>query len=193
MATKPPFGSTSLPVPATSPQMIVREVMTRSYSRSALFHASARQLRNRLLVATALTLLFAGGLAAIQTVLPNVPIVGVPKNVHGLARWELTLLIMFFGSLGALVSAIPVLASSKDASTPYNYTVAQGVLKIAFGSLTAVTGVILVSNSGVTNGFRSFQLLVAAAIVFGAGQQAVTRILDERANKLSASSSNPSL
>jgi hypothetical protein len=50
-----------------------------------------------------------------------------------------------------------------------------------------LVGVVVIGNSGLANGFASLQPLLGVAIVFGAGQQAVTQFLDKRAGEIIAS------
>ncbi|HUZ39936.1 MAG TPA: hypothetical protein VMU68_00890, partial [Acidimicrobiales bacterium] len=74
--------------------------------------------------------------------------------------------------------AIPTVRS------PYNFPLPQALLKIALGSLTAMVGVVVIGSSGVTKGVASLEALIAIAVVFGSGQQAITQFLDKRAGQL---------
>jgi hypothetical protein len=166
---------------------MISEVMRRYHTQNDATHASARSFRNRLIIIALLCLLVAAALVVMQWRLPNVAIFSLPKHSGGLSRWAMTLLILAFGSVGALVSAIPAMSAIPQLNTPYNYPLPQGIVKIVFGSLTALVGVIVIGSSGVTNGLSSMQSLAGVALAFGAGQQTITRFLDKRAVELTTS------
>jgi len=94
------------------------------------------------------------------------------------------MLVMVFGSVGALVTAIPAMAAVPTVTSPFNFPLPQGLLKIVVGALAALVGVIVIGPSGVTQGFASLQSLIGTAVVFGAGQQLVTQFLDKRAGQI---------
>jgi hypothetical protein len=176
------------PVPeVTPPRVMMRSVAARAFASRDEFHQSARAFRNRLLVTTVIIIWVAIGLVILQWRLPDAPIFAVPGDSRALSRWALLLLVMFFGSLGALVTTIPSMAAIPSVTTPFNFPMQQWIVKITFGALTAVAGVIAIGNMGVTNGFNSLQSLIGVAVIFGAGQQAVTQFLDKRAGKIIAS------
>jgi hypothetical protein len=93
---------------------------------------------------------------------------------------------MVFGSVGALVTAIPAMARIPTVHSPFNFPLPQGLLKIVLGSLTALVGVIVIGTTGLNDGFSSLTSLIGVAIVFGAGQQAITQFLDKRAGTIIA-------
>jgi len=184
MTIAPTPNPTALPVPAAPARIIMIDVMRRSYQQSDAFHEDARSFRNRLIVIALITVSVAIALILLQWRLPNAAIFQLPSDDSGLSRWAVTMLIMVFGSVGALVSAIPAMASIPTAKTPYNFPLPQGLLKIVLGSLTAMIGVVAIGSTGVTTGFASMQALIGVAIVFGSGQQAITQFLDKRAGQL---------
>jgi len=101
------------------------------------------------------------------------------------------MLVMGFGSLGALDTAIPAMSAIPTVKTPYNFPLAQWLLKIVLGSLTAIVGVVVIGSAGITVGIASMQALIGIAVVFGAGQQAITQFLDKRAGELIAKAGAP--
>jgi hypothetical protein len=159
-------------------------VFRKSYSGSNTFHHSARAFRNRLVITDVIIILVAIALVLLQWRMPQAAIIALPKDSAGLNRWAVMLLVMVFGCVGALVTAIPSMASLPRLSSPYNFPFQQSFVKIVLGSLTAVVGVVVIGNTGVATGFASLQSLLGVAIVFGAGQQAVTHILDNRAKEI---------
>jgi hypothetical protein len=95
-------------------------------------------------------------------------------------------LVMGMGALGAILSFVVSLSTIKPPSVRYSLTAVQGLLKIAFGALTAVLGImvlstLLSSDSTVLN--SQLKLLVAAA-VFGYSQQLFTSVLDRKGTNL---------
>lgn len=192
MAIVPPTDSTAVPVPPAPGRVIMIEVMRRAFNQSDSFHEDARSFRNRLVVATLLTVLVAISLVILQWRLPNAAIFQLPPDHAGLPRWALTMLVMVFGSVGALVTAIPAMAAVPTVRSPYNFPLPQGLLKIFLGSLTAMVGVVVIGSTGVTTGFASMQALLGIAIAFGAGQQTITQFLDKRAGALVSQAGAPS-
>lgn len=127
------------------------------------------------------------GLVIVQWRLPSAAIIELPKGHSSPARWAALLEVLLFGSVSALVTAIPAMAVVPTVSSPFNFPLFQGLLKIVVGGLTALVVVIVIGGNGVTQGFASFQSLVGTAIIFGAGQQAITQFLDKRAGQIVAS------
>jgi type IV secretory pathway VirB2 component (pilin) len=171
-------------LPPADPRIVMQTVMRDSFSQSDAFHHETRSFRNRLVVFTLVGIGVVIGLALLQWRLPTAPVFAVPKDAHSMSRWALLMLVMVFGSIGALVTIIPSMAAIPRVSSPFNFPLQQAFLKFVLGSLTAVVGVIAIGSTGVTNGFASLQALVGIAIIFGAGQQAVTQFLDKRAGKI---------
>jgi hypothetical protein len=186
----PPDPTAITPLPAPG-RVIMIEVMRRSFDQSDTFHEDARSFRNRLFITATLIDLVAVSLIILQWRLPSAAIFQLPPDHAGLPRWALTMLIMVFGSVGALVTAIPAMAAIPTVRSPYNFPLPQGLLKIFLGSLTAMVGVVVIGSTGVTTGFASLQALIGVAVVFGAGQQAVTQFLDKRAGQLVAQAGSP--
>jgi len=172
------------PVPRARPRVIIGAVITRASEVTDEFHRSARAFRNRLFITLLLILTVAIGLVLLQWRLPNAAIFEQPPGTTGIARWTLMLLVMIFGSLGALVTAIPSMSAIRRVASPFNFPLQQALVKISFGSLTALVGVVAIGADGVTKGFTSLQSLITTAIIFGAGQQLVTRFLDKRAGEI---------
>ena len=170
---------------------MMHAVARRAFAVSDGFHQSARGFRNRLVITALIIVAVAVGLVILQWRIPDAAIFEVPKDATDMSRWALMMLVMAFGLLGALVSTIPSMAAIPTVSSPFNFPLQQAFVKITFGSLTALVGVIAIGTGGVTNGFSSLQSLVTIGIVFGAGQQAVTQFLDKRAGKIIDSAPTP--
>lgn len=183
MATQPtPPTPQSPPAPPANLRTAILSVFRKSFSRTDGFQQTARAFRNRLVIMSLVCFLVDAVLVVIQWRLPQA-IILKPPNTDA-SRWALLLLLMVFGSVGGLVSAIPAVAAIPTVQSPFNFPMQQALLKVVFGSLTALSGVIVLDSASVTNGFGSLEALLGAAIVFGAAQQVVTQYLDRRAGKL---------
>jgi hypothetical protein len=142
-----------------------------------------RQFRNGLRILNAL--LIVAGLCLLASVrvwgwslLP--PTDGLPSN-------SLVGLAMFFGSLGALFSAIPSLSQMPDRATPFSPVTEQATLKVVVGAWSAVIGLMAVAaglGSADTSQLSGFAMVAA---LFGAGQEAITRFADHKAGDLRSS------
>ena len=69
---------------------------------------------------------------------------------------------------------------------PFNLPLQQAVLKIVFGCLSAVVGLAILNSTDALEDAKpgSWTGLLVVAIVFGAGQQAITRYADQRAGEI---------
>lgn len=95
-------------------------------------------------------------------------------------------LVMLFGSVGALFTAIPAMSRVPSDFSPFNLPLQQFLLKIAFGSLTAVVGLAALQNTEKLAPFLPTTLpgVFLIAMLFGAGQQVVTQYVDKRAAEI---------
>lgn len=101
-------------------------------------------------------------------------------------------LILGLGALGASLAVATSLAGQKVAvGVRYSLDVAQGFVKLAFGAITAVLGILFLSTQAgdVTGILGTQQGLLTAAAVFGYAQQIFTRLIDRRANSLLSAAS----
>ncbi len=94
-------------------------------------------------------------------------------------------LVLGMGGIGAVLSVATNLAGLKPAGVRFSLTVAQGLLKIALGAITALLGIILLRTQTNAPGFLASQAgLLTTAVVFGYSQQVFTRLVDRQANTL---------
>jgi hypothetical protein len=146
-------------------------------------YAQSRGYRNRLIRLTSLAsagialAIIGGTMSQLNFRLINEP------DARG---WRIVVLIMLFGSVGALVTAIPPLAKANGVRNPFSLPFFQLLLKLAMGPLFAIVGVLILQNQ-LINGLKPAEdlggLLVWATL-FGAAQQSVTRFIDKRVNGL---------
>lgn len=148
----------------------------------------ARFFRNRLLIASVFVTLLTIVLLVVQSRLhgASYELIAAPDGWDRPA-WNLLGLLMLFGYVGALITAIPALSKVPADFSPFNLPVQQALLKLVVGALTAVVGIVVVQSGiidAATSSADSFAELLVLAIVFGAGQQAVTRFVDARAAEI---------
>jgi hypothetical protein len=159
-------------------------VLRAAHERADQANKEARYLRNRLLLASAFSALFAAAIVSTQAVLEHTSFVDGAERWAG-GRWSYLVVIMVFGGVGALFTAIPAISKIPSNHGPFNLPLQQGLLKIAFGPLVAVVGIALL-NTGVSSQFvpESVPKVLLMAALFGAGQHAVTRYVDQRAEQI---------
>ncbi|AEI11906.1 hypothetical protein Celgi_1387 [Cellulomonas gilvus ATCC 13127] len=91
--------------------------------------------------------------------------------------------VVFLGVIGAGLTAVLAIRRAQPSQSPYRLMPVLGFLRIPLGGIVAVLGVVLM-QSGVVPGFdglQTTQQIAVYAIVFGFAQEAVTRLLENRA------------
>src|SRR5580698_4145851 len=111
MSTDPTPKTQQLPVPEATPRVVIGEAKRRSVEVSDGFHRDARSFRNRLTITTVILLIVAVALVLLQWRLPKTSIIEPLTASPHLSRWAVVMLVMVFGSVGALVTAIPAIAA----------------------------------------------------------------------------------
>ena len=120
----------------------------------------------------------------VQWLSHDVRLLEAPTDAGGVPAWRLLFFVLIAGALGAFLSALPSMITSRSGGLPYKLPFQQGLLKLAVGPLVAVVGIMLVIGGLVETSVSSTAALLGLAIVFGAGQQAVTAFADRRAAEL---------
>jgi len=118
-----------------------------------------------------------------------------PTGAHTPGGADLPL-VLGLGAIGASLAVATSLARQKlVVGVRYSLSVAQGLVKVAFGALTAVLGIIILGTqtSNVPGILGTQAGLLTAAVVFGYAQQIFTRVIDKQASSLvnAASPSTP--
>ncbi|MBO3087054.1 hypothetical protein [Cellulomonas dongxiuzhuiae] len=87
------------------------------------------------------------------------------------------------GMVGAGITAVVAVRRTRPSLSPYRITPALGWLRIPFGGIVAVVGVMVLQAQIVTGfvGLATRQEIAVYALVFGFAQEAVTRLLENRA------------
>jgi hypothetical protein len=97
-------------------------------------------------------------------------------------------IIAGLGLLGGALAAAIAVRKMTGRATPYGVPTALALLKVPTGALTAVSGILLLGGGFVPglSELDSQRQIVAYALVLGYAQQAVTCLIDDRANALLA-------
>ncbi|MET8908815.1 hypothetical protein [Micromonospora sp. NPDC004551] len=165
-------------------QAKVQALLLRYHSASDEFHESVRRLRNRMLGLSVFALVAEALMVVVQWRSRDVQLLKPPTDAAGVPAWRLLVFVLIAGALGAFISALPSMITSRSGGLPYKLPFQQGLLKLAIGPLVAVVGIMLVIGGLVETTVNSTAALLGVAIVFGAGQQAVTAFADRRASEL---------
>ena len=108
-------STTSATEPPDQIRSSIIEVLRASHAQSDRLNQEARYLRNRLLLASCLSVMFAALLVAAQWWLDDVQFIAPPKAWSG-PHWQFLLVVMLFGAIGALFTAIPAMSACRETS-----------------------------------------------------------------------------
>ena len=177
-------------------QQVAAEAMGEACKAEDLQQGQVRRFRWVLLGTFAgllLLVVFMGIVASIKPAYLPLCLPGVtggticPSGGHTSNSADLPL-ILGMGTVGAALAVATSLAGQKVAAgVRYSLSVAQGLVKVAFGALTAVLGIIILGTltSREIPGILGTQPgLLTVAVVFGYSQQIFTRLIDRQANSL---------
>jgi hypothetical protein len=92
--------------------------------------------------------------------------------------------IMAIGGIGAVLAVATNLTGLKPTGVRYSLSVAQGLVKIPFGAITAMLGIIILSTQSNIGVLATHAGLISTAAVFGYSQQLFTKVIDKRADDL---------
>jgi hypothetical protein len=160
------------------------DVLRASHAQADRNNQQARYLRNRLIIASAVSVLFAVLIVLAQWWMRDIPFLAAPIHWPGSA-WSYILVVMLFGAIGALITAIQAISNIPLDSGPFNLPLQQALLKLVLGPLVALIGLLILDTDVLQIGMpKSWAGVLVLAIVFGAGQQAVTRYVDQRASEV---------
>lgn len=160
-------------------------VLRASHDNSGRSNQEARYLRNRLLLASGVCLFVSAMVLLTQWLFSDDHFLTLPAGTFKGSPWHYLFLVMLFGSVGALFTGIPAMSKVPSDHSPFNLPLQQGLLKMVLGPLVAVVG-LLILDADVLHVGSSNTLIgnLFLAVVFGAGQHAVTRYVDQRANEI---------
>jgi hypothetical protein len=180
---------------------LLQSVLRAAYNAASIESGRVRSFRNLLLGGVVILALIVTGLVAIGAQWPAaIPMCGngtllaalgprgnqvCPSGAGSPSHGDVPL-VALMGMLGAALATAASLSTRSEISTRYSLAVAQNLLKVPAGVATAIVG-LLILNSGFVPGFAGLSSqtsILVWAMVFGYGQQVVTRFVDQRANSL---------
>jgi hypothetical protein len=176
-------------------QSVAVDALRRAHQKSHQKHIDERQ-RNRAMVVFAATLV-TGAVAAVIAqayAFGTTPLLEKPKDpatgvVADIGSTTLLLLVLGFGALGGLISALVSLyltAKSVDDTMWFDPRPTMVAIKGSLGAWTGFLGVLMVGTGLVVGVYTSVPSAIILAFLFGYGQQAVTGVLlDKNVAKLS--------
>jgi hypothetical protein len=166
------------------------DVLRVSHMLSDRNNQHARYLRNRLILASLTTVVISTLIVLTQWRLKYPPAYLAAPDGWNHSVWSYLVVVMLFGAIGALLTAIPVISRIPVDYSAFNLPLQQAVLKLVLGPLIAIVGLLLLS-AGEAPVYLSPKLSsqLVLAILFGAGQQVVTQFVDERAKKILSATS----
>jgi hypothetical protein len=104
------------------------------------------------------------------------------------------LVVEFFGLCGAALAGAVSLRNMQGTATPYMVPICLLLLRLPVGALAAVFG-LLVIQGGFVPGFSNLDSsaqVLAWSLVFGVGQETVTRLIDQQGRKVIGNVRGPS-
>jgi hypothetical protein len=98
-------------------------------------------------------------------------------------------LVALFGMIGGTLAGARALSTLGAASTRYSVERAQAAVKVMFGGITAVLGILFVRVGHPSGLLDSQAQILVLAVVFGYSQQLLTGLIDKRAITLTSDAS----
>lgn len=170
---------------------MLRQLYRDAVGTTEALQIEARVLRNTLLVASVALLLVVLAFGVVGVIDPNVfPLCSPPSGKQfcptGTSSHPFdTFAVELAGMLGGILSVVIPLAIGERIKTPYRVFNHQLLLKLVAGAGTALAGILLVQSAfSTTIQMTSEAMIIGYAVFFGFSQQALTGIIDRRANEL---------
>ena len=182
-------------LPSARKREELRKMIEVGHAAADREHSSLRAFRNTILASAALISTFVILFCAVVSLNP----LWVPFCFQGVSgsycptggsgavpAWGDVLVIAILGILGGALSAAVSIRNLKGTSTPYDVPVALDILKVPFGALTALGGLIAIRGEFVPGLSRldSQVQILAYALVFGYAQQLLTGLIDRHAQTI---------
>lgn len=147
-------------------------------------HESERNQQRGILYITAGFFAAAVVTIVVQAFLPAADrIIPLPSNGVAMEGWALLALVMLFGMLGGVLSALVSLYMTGKKLTNtlwFDPRPSLCLVKVMVGLWTAVLGVLAVATGVIVGIYTSLASILLLAFLFGYAQQAVTRFIDSK-------------
>ncbi|GLH99293.1 hypothetical protein [Phytohabitans aurantiacus] len=172
---------------------ILEKAMEWSFAATDAQYARLRSFRNTLVAVSVAVFAIVAGLAVMGF--------GWPESMRlcfdgaagrqvcptgAVATGRDALIIAVLGATGGSMAAVLAVRRMQGTSTPYGVPLALAMLKLPFGALSALVGLMLIHGQfvpGLTDLDTSGQIL-AYAVILGVAQQALTAMIDRRGQEL---------
>lgn len=186
----------------TARRELLSKVIDVGHAAADQEHAKLRSFRNLILGVTALlavfVALFVAGVASFPSAVPlcfqpqrpggplYCPTGSGAANGSGAPSTGDVLVIGLLGLLGAIIAAAVSIRNLRGTATPYEVPGALALLKIPFGVLTAIGGILAIRGDFVPglSALDSQSQILAYALVFGYAQQLLTGLIDHQAGEI---------
>jgi hypothetical protein len=162
--------------------------MRTAYSSSTSSHVRVRSFRNTIYFASCVTALAVASLVLVGYLAPGaIPMCNTAATrciVAGstVPAWNHVLVAAVIGAAAGILAGVTSLGRLRGSSVPYSLAFALGLFKGPCGALSAILGVLLIRAGlpGGDLGTNTTAGLVGWVVVFGASQQLVTRLADQK-------------
>lgn len=175
---------------------ILSRLIADSYEKSDREHAQLRSFRNIVLIAAVSMLVLVLSTVAVIARWPewmplcfpgaqNIQVCATSTGTIGPRAADI-IMVALLGALGGALTASLSIRNLTGTSTPYDVPVALAMLKVPLGAFTAILALVAIRGGfvpGLSN-LDSQEQILAYALVFGFAQQALSRLLDQRAQAL---------
>jgi hypothetical protein len=162
---------------------LLRELRRQQNESWEIARSRVRIFRNILSAAIPFLTLFVVGAGILSWIRPDFVGFRKPQTMVGEAS-DLAL-IACLGAFGGLLSAVSSLQRLRNFQRFYGLPLAQTILKLPAGAVTAVAGMLLLQHGVLGSvGPVDWPTAMAYAVLLGVAQIAVTKRIDSRANDL---------
>jgi hypothetical protein len=175
---------------------ILSRLIADAYEKSDREHAQLRSFRNIVLISALSMIVLVLSTVAVIALRPEWMPLCFPGEQGGQVcptstgttgpRASDIIMVALLGALGGALTASLSIRNLKGTSTPYDVPVALAMLKVPLGAFTAILALVAIRGGfvpGLSN-LDSQEQILAYALVFGFAQQALSRLLDQRAQTL---------
>lgn len=171
---------------------ILEKAMEWSFAATDAQYARLRNFRNTLVAVSVAVLVIVAGLVVMGFGWPEsmkLCFAGAQGQVcptGATATGRDASIIAVLGATGGAMAAVIAVRRIQGTSTPYGVPLALAMLKLPFGALSALVGLILIHGQfvpGLTDLDTSGQIL-AYAVILGVAQHALTAMIDRRGQEL---------
>ncbi|MEV0286539.1 MULTISPECIES: hypothetical protein [unclassified Kribbella] len=182
--------------PESDRAVLLSKLIEIGYAAADRQHSRLRSFRNMILLSAIILGVFVGLFVLAVAMNPTaVPLCFQPDAdgpqycpTGGQPSSDDVLVVALLGLLGAAIAASLAIRKVTGTSTPYHVPIALAVLKVPFGVVTAIAGLIAIRGEFVPglSALDSQAQVLAYALLFGYAQQLFTGLIDHQAEAVLA-------